>query len=139
MPCGRQICQRSVDWLSRIVCALLLTYEVATREQANCFACDRARKAERCFCLCAYCSPAHKAKTASPACRKIPSGILSEGEPYSGSHLKSHAKAWLFLPYVRSCGRQIFLVLLNIRATLFARCCYLTKHHPAGHTLQAAD
>ncbi|WP_428041293.1 hypothetical protein, partial [Candidatus Avelusimicrobium fimicolum] len=30
---------------------MLLTYEVASREQANCFACDRARKAERCFCL----------------------------------------------------------------------------------------
>ena len=52
-----------------------------------------------------------------------------------GSHLKSHAKAWFFVP----CVRQIFLVLLNIRATLFGYCCYLTKHHPAGHTLQAAD
>ena len=40
---------------------------------------------------------ARKAKTASPACRKIPSGILPEGVDYSGSHIKSHAKAWFFI------------------------------------------
>ena len=32
------------------------------------------------------------------------------GRRAEGSHLKSHAKAWFFVP----CGRQIFLVILII-------------------------
>ena len=56
-------------------------------KQGNCFACARMRKAERCFCLRGT-APKGKnrepgAKAHSCACRKIPSGILPEGESYS--------------------------------------------------------
>ena len=68
--------------------------------------CVRIRKAQRCFCLSVR--QPRKAKTASPACRKTPSGVLPEGEslpfrlllkthPYfvalSVGHLRATARA----------------------------------------------
>ena len=44
------------------------------------------------------CSSAHKAKTASPACRKISSEILPEGKSCTAHHLKHLLREVFFIP-----------------------------------------
>ena len=49
-------------------------------QHTNCLVCVRTRKAQRCTSLRANIV-SRKASTASPACRKTPSGVLPEGNP----------------------------------------------------------
>ena len=58
------------------------------------------------------CSSAHKAKTASPACRKISSEILPEGKSCTAHHLKHLLLEVFFIPLL-AVSKQTALFAAN--------------------------